>query len=133
MTFGQPMKGRPPKKTQKYPQQPVEPQPSSSGIAQPKKPANVQQKAGVKQQQKPADKPKLQKQKSNEKLNEPPKAAKQEKPKQAATEEPDDGAPKQAKKKDGYTGGKARLNKERHKNQFKQRGADRKMQKTNPF
>jgi hypothetical protein len=107
------MKGRPPKKSQKYPQQPVEPQPSSSGT--------ILQKPGAKQQlkpstvpQKPMPKPPLQKQNSNDR-------------------EPSGSAPKQEKKKDGYTGGKGRLNKERHKNQFKQRGADRKMQKAAPF
>ncbi|CAD5220824.1 unnamed protein product [Bursaphelenchus okinawaensis] len=36
-------------------------------------------------------------------------------------------------KKDGYTGGKQRLNKERNKNKHKQRGADKKMARANPF
>ncbi|CAD5228323.1 unnamed protein product [Bursaphelenchus xylophilus] len=38
-----------------------------------------------------------------------------------------------ATKKDGYTGGKQRLNKERNKNKHKQRGADKKMARANPF
>jgi hypothetical protein len=92
LIYNQPIKGRPPKKSQKYPQQ-SEPQPSSSGIQA--KPQQNQQPQKAKPQQK---------------------------------EEHSTG-----QRKDGYTGGKGRMMKERHKGQFKQRGADRKMQRTNPF
>lgn len=130
VVFNEPTKGRPSKKGQKYPQQSTDSQqqPSGSGTTQSKKPLNFYQNLPAKQNR-PAkqEKPKLQKQNSDDKPREQPEKAKPEK------EESSENGPKQEKKKDGYTGGKSRLNKERHKNQFKQRGADRKMQKANPF
>jgi hypothetical protein len=93
-------KGRPPKKSQKYPQQPTDSPSNSNQPAPPKQnPDNQAQK-----------------------LKAPPKQK----------EEPEAGK-RPAPSKDGYTGGKGRMMKERHKGQFKQRGADRKMQKANPF
>ncbi|KAI6174205.1 CUE domain-containing protein [Aphelenchoides besseyi] len=65
------------------------------------------------------------------------KKTEQQKPKAAQKPEnerqPTAASVRQPTSGNGYTGGRARMNKERHKGQNKQRGADRKLQRANPF
>ncbi|KAI6206066.1 CUE domain-containing protein [Aphelenchoides besseyi] len=70
--------------------------------------------------------PKLTMQKRNNK-----KAKAAEKPENER--QPTAASVRQSTSGNGYTGGRARMNKERHKGQNKQRGADRKLQRANPF
>lgn len=67
----------------------------------------------------------------------PPKPTQQQQPQAApGPSKFNPGPPSQpsgSTRTDGYTGGKQRLNKERNKNKFKQRGADKKMARANPL
>ncbi|KAI6217126.1 CUE domain-containing protein [Aphelenchoides fujianensis] len=64
----------------------------------------------------------------------PQKAPEQpKKEKEEGERKPTAASNRQPNSRGGYTGGKARQNKEQHKGKNKQRGADRKMQRANPF
>lgn len=156
-------KGRPPKKSQKYPQQPIEEaQPSSSkstnALQTSEKPQQQQNKSGgpqaTKQQKEKEKKDKKEKEESNPGAP-PTNKSQQSKPEQQKPQQqkPQQSKPqqqkestepntkvdepsssqKQAKARGGYTGGRGRMMKERHKGQFKQRGADKKQARANPF